>query len=140
MNILIININLAMADYYKYEYPVSIWTPKKTLWNYKVHYQISQTIEELNNKLSRIFWPSSQTWEYIYIDCIISFSPINDNLWKLIVLWILQNVKKVNKILIGIFPWIEDCRTSINMWNNKKEKKSSVNEGWDPGKIISTKA
>lgn len=132
-----------MSDFFTYKYNVSIGN-NPTTGIYKTHHHISQSLEYFNDLLTRIFGDDNWTWAYTYNECIIRFSKEAncwDNiLWNIIVIWLLENAQKIDKILVTYFKWIEDCRTSLNMWNNNKKSISSFKEWWDPGEIISTKA
>lgn len=134
-----------MLEYWTYEYNVSIGNPPPTIWNYTTHFHISQTLEYFNDILTRIFGADQWNWVHTYNECIIRFSKIKDNwntiLWKIIINWLLENVEKINLIIVGLFSWIENCVSKRKSWNkNMDDEFSSKESWWDSGEIISTKA
>lgn len=136
---------MPMTDYWTYEYNISIGTPPPKIGNYTTHYNISQTLEHFNDILTRIFGADQWTWVHTYNECIVRFSKITDNwntiLWKIIINWLLENVEKINIILVELFSWIENCVSKRKSWNeNKDDEFSSKESWWDSGEIISTKA
>ena len=134
-----------MTDLCTYEYNVSIGVPPPTLWNYITHYHISQTLGEFNIKLKFLLGDILSTWVNTYNGCIVRFSKTTDNwntiLWKIIINWQIENVEKVNNILISMFPIKENCISKKKSWESTKNIPIIIDDWlWNSGWNISTKA
>jgi hypothetical protein len=75
---------------------------------------VFKSYKEINKRLREIFDESLWPIEYIHENCNIKvlWSVDRESPWKplcfcnIIVEWILENVKKIDKILNNEFPWI----------------------------------